>query len=165
MPCCLAVVFRRYDTTDQTAQIEFFCTVHGSSRIDLALSRGNCITDCALECDAVLGRSGSEGRLVAVLLADPLSTELEVGKEQWVKEILTWSSACSSSSSSSRGAGGATGDGGGRALLIRYVSIKLPKNKRKEKKIEQHRAIFPIRTRKRVVFFLFSLFLRRAHHI
>ncbi|RPB08425.1 hypothetical protein P167DRAFT_342794 [Morchella conica CCBAS932] len=73
-----------------------------------------------LLCDAVLGRSGSEGRLVAVLLADPLSTELEVGKEQWVKEILTWSSACSSSSSSSRGAGGATGDGGGRALLIRY---------------------------------------------
>lgn len=99
--------------------------------------RGNCITDCALEYDAVLGRSGSEGRLVAVLLADPLSTEPEGEKEQWVKEILTWSSSCSSSSSSassSKDAGGAAGDGGGRALLIRYVSIKLPKNKREKRK-------------------------------
>lgn len=38
----------------------------------------------------VLGRSGSEGRLVAALLADQLSTK--PGEEQqWTKDLLSWS--------------------------------------------------------------------------
>lgn len=48
----------------------------------------------------VLGRSGSEGRLVAALLADPLWTkkpgekenEKEKGEQQWIKDLLSWSS-------------------------------------------------------------------------
>lgn len=52
----------------------------------------------------VLGRSGSEGRLVAALLADPLSTK--PGEEQrWTKDLLSWSTCLR--------------EGGKGALLIR----------------------------------------------